>query len=89
MKKVNLTQLRRNARSRKKKKSGRQNPRPGDSDVLPAPDAEKEKKAGKYTWSCLFQYLSNKHKYTVTSMYLIYLCSSHYPRWQRQSSQSY
>ena len=40
-KKLNLTQLRRNARSRREK-SGRKNPRPGDSDVMPAPDAEEK-----------------------------------------------
>ena len=39
-KKINLTQLRRNARSRREKKSGRKIPRPGDIDVLPAPDAD-------------------------------------------------
>ena len=48
-----------------------QNTRPGDSDVLPAPDAKKEKNAGKYTCSGLFQYLSNRHKYTGACMYLI------------------
>ena len=38
--KVNLTQLRRNARSSTEKKSGRKRPRPGDCDVVPAPDAK-------------------------------------------------
>ena len=37
-KKINLTQLRRNTRSRADKKSGRKAPRPGD-DIVPAPDA--------------------------------------------------
>ena len=37
---INLTQLRRNTRSRQDKKSGRKRPRPGDCDVIPAPDAE-------------------------------------------------
>ena len=38
-KKINLTQLRRNTRSRADKKSGRKAPRPGDYDIVPAPDA--------------------------------------------------
>lgn len=38
-KKVNLTQLRRNARSRREKKSGRKAPRPGDYSITPAPDS--------------------------------------------------
>ena len=38
----NLTQLRRNARSCKEKKSGRKRPRPGDYDCGPAPDAVSE-----------------------------------------------
>lgn len=38
-KKINLTQLRRNSRKRKSKKSGRKIPRIGDCDVYPAPDA--------------------------------------------------
>ncbi len=37
--KLNLTQLRRNARKRKEKKSGRKAPRIGDCEVQPAPDA--------------------------------------------------
>lgn len=37
--KLNLTQLRRNSRKRKAKKSGRKIPRVGDCDVYPAPDA--------------------------------------------------
>lgn len=37
--KVNLTQLRRNTRSRADKKSGRKAPRPGDYCIEPAPDA--------------------------------------------------
>lgn len=36
---VNLTQLRRNTRSRAEKKSGWKAPRPGDYDIVPAPDA--------------------------------------------------
>ena len=36
---VNLTQLRRNSRSKKEKKSGRKRPREGDYEVLAAPDA--------------------------------------------------
>ena len=36
---ANLTQLRRNARSRREKKSGPKHPRPGDCDVVPAPDS--------------------------------------------------
>ena len=39
LRRLNLTQLRRNARSRKDKKSGRKRPRPGDMDLLPAPDS--------------------------------------------------
>ena len=39
--KLNLTQLRRNARSTGKKKSGRKRPRPGDCDITPAPDSRK------------------------------------------------
>ena len=35
----NLSQLHRNARSCKEKKSGRRRPRPGDVDCSPAPDA--------------------------------------------------
>ena len=37
--KINLTLLRRNARSRSEKQSGRKAPRPGDYDIIPAPDA--------------------------------------------------
>ena len=37
--KVNLTQLRRNTRSRAEKRSGRKAPRPGDYYIEPAPDA--------------------------------------------------
>ena len=40
MRKLNLTQLRRNARSTGKKKSGRKRPRPGDCDITPAPDSK-------------------------------------------------
>ena len=36
---VNLTQLRRNAHSRREKSGGRKHPRPGDCDVVPAPDS--------------------------------------------------
>ena len=39
--KLNLTQLRRNARSTGKKRSGRKRPRPGDCDIFPAPDSKK------------------------------------------------
>ena len=39
--KVNLTQLRRNTRPRRAKKSGRKAPQPGDYDIAPAPDANK------------------------------------------------
>ena len=39
LRRLNLTQLRRNTRSRKDKKSGRKRPRPGDLDILPAPDS--------------------------------------------------
>ena len=39
LRRLNLTQLRRNARSRKDKKSGRKQPRPGDMDIYPAPDS--------------------------------------------------
>ena len=39
---VNLTQLRRNTRTRREKKSGRKAPRPGDYDIIPAPDASKD-----------------------------------------------
>ena len=39
LRRLNLTQLRRNARSRKDQKSGRKRPRPGDMDLLPAPDS--------------------------------------------------
>ncbi len=38
-KSVNLTQLRRNTRSRMDKRSGRKRPRPGDYDINPAPDS--------------------------------------------------
>lgn len=38
-KKINLTQLRRNTRSQANKKSGRKASRPGDYDIVPAPDA--------------------------------------------------
>lgn len=37
--KVNLTQLRRNSRTRKDKTSGRKRPRPGDIDIVAAPDS--------------------------------------------------
>ena len=36
---INLTQLRKNARNRREKKSGRKQPRPGDYELVPAPDA--------------------------------------------------
>ena len=36
---INLTQLRRNTHPRTEKKTGRKAPRPGDYDVVPAPDA--------------------------------------------------
>lgn len=36
---INLTQLRRNTRSKVDKKSGRKAPRPGDYEIIPAPDA--------------------------------------------------
>lgn len=39
LRRLNLTQLRRNTCSRKDKKSGRKRPRPGDLDILPAPDS--------------------------------------------------
>jgi hypothetical protein len=39
-KKINLTQLRQKTRSRKDKKSGRKAPRPGDYEIVPAPDAK-------------------------------------------------
>ena len=42
-KQINLTQLRRNARKRREKKSGHKKPRPGDVDVIPAPDASQGK----------------------------------------------
>ena len=38
--KINLTQLRRKVHSRTEKKSGRKRPRPGDCDIIPAPDSE-------------------------------------------------
>ena len=38
---VNLTQLRKNSRSTGQKKSGRKCPRPGDSDIFPAPDSKR------------------------------------------------
>ena len=37
--KVNLTQLRRNARGKADKRSGRKAPRPGDYDIISAPDS--------------------------------------------------
>ena len=37
--KVNLSRLRRNARPKKDKTSGRKKPRPGDYDIKPAPDS--------------------------------------------------
>lgn len=39
-KQINLTQLRRNTRSRKDKKSGRKAPRHGDYEINPAPDSK-------------------------------------------------
>ena len=41
---MNLTQLRRNSRKRREKKSGRKHPRPGDCEIVPAPDAPGAKK---------------------------------------------
>jgi len=38
-KNINLTQLRKNTRSRVEKKSGRKAPRPADYDILAAPDS--------------------------------------------------
>jgi len=39
VRKINLTQLRRNTRSRLEKRSGRKAPRPGDFFIEPAPDS--------------------------------------------------
>ena len=47
--KLNLTQLLRNACKRKEKKSGRKDPRVGDCEVHPAPDAKTMASAGVYT----------------------------------------
>ena len=44
--KINLTQLRRNTRKRKEKKSGRKFPRVGDCEVIAAPDASSGTKQG-------------------------------------------
>lgn len=54
--KLSLTQLRKNARKRKEKKSGRKIPRAGDCEVLPAPDAATTaaNEQGKYTSKWLF-----------------------------------
>jgi len=52
-KKLNLTQLRKNSRSRSNKKSGRNCPRPGDCDVTAAPDAAVKPKLKKGTRSTL------------------------------------
>ena len=38
-KKINLTLLRRNTRTRPEKRTGRKAPRPGDYEIIPAPDA--------------------------------------------------
>ena len=38
-KRINLTQLRRNTRSRRELRSGRKAPRPGDYEIIPAPDS--------------------------------------------------
>lgn len=38
-KKINLTLLRRNTRTRSEKRIGRKAPRPGDYEIFPAPDA--------------------------------------------------
>ena len=46
---LNLTQLRRNARSRTDKKSGRKRPHPGDYDVQPASDANTSQTTGMLT----------------------------------------
>ena len=50
--KLNLTQLWKNVRTRKEKRSGRKCPRPGDCDIIPAPDA-----AGTVTYT-LWEYIS-------------------------------
>lgn len=58
---LNLTQLRRNVRKRKEKKSGRKVPRVGDCQVYPAPDATGEldpslcSKQNKGPWSYAFE----------------------------------
>lgn len=51
--KFNLTQLRKNARTRKEKKSGRKFPRVGDCEVNPAPDANTVTGIGKH--ACIEQ----------------------------------
>ena len=42
-KRINLTQLYKNSRPKSSKTSGRKRPRPGDCDVIPAPDAAVKK----------------------------------------------
>ena len=42
---LSLAQLRKNSRPRNSKKSGRKRPRPGDCDIIPAPDAVKQLKS--------------------------------------------
>ena len=42
---LSLTQLRKNSRPKNSKKCGRKRPRPGDCDVIPAPDAVKQLKS--------------------------------------------
>ena len=54
-KRLNLTQLRKNARSRKEKKSGRKRPRPGDCDVISAPDAQGIQACSS---SCLYSHIT-------------------------------
>ena len=43
LKRINLTQLYKNSRPKSSKTSGRKRPRPGDCDVIPAPDAAVKK----------------------------------------------
>ena len=49
--KINLTQLRRNTRSRSEKKSGRKAPRPGDYDLTAAPDSTASEEVHFYIFS--------------------------------------
>ena len=60
---VNLTQLRRNTRSRSQKKSGRKGPRPGDYEIVAAPDASFGE-VSCWTWNRIYESITG-HRFSL------------------------